>query len=215
MDKNLFAIIVKRLGDSNLDDFSCKIGNHEYTFDDVSDDSWEDDGCGKYYYKTEKGQLIEVDEEYSTIQRFQYGVRRDATRSGSYFSDWYYNYGAYELCEIKEVLIPEKVIPAHTETGWNRLDICLNEVVDSETELKEKLEKERIKLAEDKREEEIRLKKLYTMNKPEIIQKVGKSLKKKNTGFTMSDMRKEYYEIVKSGNLESQDWLDYHRTEFE
>ena len=215
MDKNLFGIIVKRLGDDRLDNFSCVIDNCKYMFKDISEDEWEDDGTGKYYYKLEKGQLIEVDEEYNEIKKFQYGITRSIQRSGSYFSDWHHEYEPYEPCEIKEVLIPEKIIPAHTVEQWSRLNICLDDVVDDEMELKGKLEEERIKLENEQKEEELRLKKLYSMNKPEIIQKVSKSLKKKNTGFTMADMRKEYYEIVKSGKLESQDWLDYHKAEFE
>jgi len=59
MDKKLFSKIVKKLGDSDLEDFECTYSGKIYGFKDVGDDSWDDEG--KYQYKIEQGQLIEMD----------------------------------------------------------------------------------------------------------------------------------------------------------
>jgi len=118
MDINLFAKIVKKLDDYHLDDFEYIDSDGKiYGFKEVGDESWDDQG--KYQYKTEQGQLIEMDENYKEIQIFNFGVSRLIQRSGSYFSDYYYDYDPYEAFEIKEVLIPEKIIPAHIENEWN------------------------------------------------------------------------------------------------
>ena len=176
MNINLFAKIVKKLGKLDLDDFSYTYNNKIYGFKDVGDDNWDDEG--KYQYKTEQGQLIEMDTNYQEIQEFNFGVSRSVQRNGSYFTDYNYDYEPYEMFEIKEILVPEVVIPAHMESKWNRLKIDLNSIVDEEEEERIRIEAERVRLEEAKAEKE-RLTKLYPMNKPEIIKMVNKSLKKK------------------------------------
>ena len=209
MDKNLFSKIVKKLGKNDLDDFEYKCNGKIYGFKDVGDDSWEDEG--KYQYKTEQGQLMETDEEYKEIQLFNYGVSRSIQRSGSYFTDYNYEKEPYEFFEIEEVIIPEVIIPAHTESKWNKIKINLKDVIDEEEERKKQAEIERVKIEEEAKAEKDRLTKLYPMNNYSIIQKVNKSLKKKGiTNFSLQDMRKEYFNIVVSEKLESQEWIDYH-----
>jgi len=210
MDINLFAKIVKNLGENNLDDFSYEYNGKIYTFKEIGDNSWDDQG--KYQYKCEQGQLIEVNKKYKEIQLFNFGVSRSISRCGSYFSDYYYEKGPYEVFEIKEVLVPEVIIPAHIESEWVELQINFDDIIDDKEEERKKLEQEKIRVEEEIEAEEDRLRKLYPMNKKDIIKKVNKNFKKKKIEkFTLNDMRKEYFDIVIKEKLENQDWIDYHK----
>jgi len=209
MNIKLFSKIVKKLGNTSLEDFECTYDGKIYGFKDIGDDKWDDEG--KYQYKTEQGQLIEMNDKYKEIQAF--GVSRSIQRSGSYFTEYNYDYEPYEFYQIKQVLIPEKIILAHTESKWNELKIDLKNVVDEEEEERKRLEAEKIKLEEEAKAEKERLAKLYSMNNRDIIQKVYKNFKKRKVEkFSIIDMRKEYFDIVVKENLESQEWIDYHRS---
>ena len=144
MNITLFAKIVKKLGKDDLENFAYTYNGKIYGFKDVSDDNWDDQG--KYQYKTEQGQLIEMDGDYQEIQSFKFGISRSVQRNGSYFTDYNYDYEPYEMFEIKEVLIPEVIIPAHTESKWNRLSINLNNIVDEKEEARKRIEAEKIRL---------------------------------------------------------------------
>jgi len=210
MDINLFSKIVKKLDKQDLEDFQYINDYIIYGFKEIGDDNWEDEG--KYQYRIEQGKLIEMDENYKEIQSFNYGVSRSVQRNGSYFTDYNYEYEPYEFFELKEVLIPEVIIPAHMETKWDKLSIDLNEVVDEIEEERIRLELEKERLEEEKIAEKERLTKLYPMNRHDIIKMVNKSLKKKKIEkFTLQEMRKEYFDIVVKKKLENQDWIDYHR----
>jgi len=210
MDINLFSKIVKKLDNQDFEDFEYTYNNKIYGFKDITEDSWEDDG--KYQYKTEQGQLIEMDDRYREIQSFNFGVSRSVQRSGSYFTDYHYEYEPYEFFELKEVLIPEVIIPAHMETKWDKLNIDLDNVVDEIEEERIRLEIEKERLEGEEKVEKERLTKLYPMNNQDIIKMVNKSLKKKKIEkFTLQEMRKEYFDIVVKKKLENQDWIDYHR----
>ena len=210
MDINLFSLIVNKLGDYNLDDFEYVHDGKIYGFKGIGDDQWDDQG--KYQYRYDKGQLMEMDEKYIEVQLFPFGVTRSVQRSGSYFSDYNYEEEPYEMFEIKEILIPEKIISAHTENQWNKLEINLNNVIDQEEENKKQTEVEKIRLEEEAKAEKVRLTKLYPMNNPDIIKLVNKSLRKKGLEkYGLQEMRKEYFDIVVKKKLESQEWIDYHR----
>ena len=210
MDINLFSKIVKKLDEQDFEYFKYTYNNKIYGFKEIGDDSWEDEG--KYQYKTEQGQLIEMDNNYKEIRLFRFGVSRSVQRNGSYFTDYNYDYEPYEFYELKEVLIPEVIIPAHMETRWDKLSIDLDSVVDEEEEERIRLELEKERLEEEEIAEKERLTKLYPMNNTDIIKMVNKSLKKKKIEkFTLQEMRKEYFDIVVKKKLENQDWIDYHR----
>jgi len=119
MDINLFREIVSELGDQDLDDFSYTYENKIYGFNSVGDDNWTDEG--KYQFREEKGQLVEFDDGYNVINSFNFGVSRSVSRTGSYYSDYYYENYPYEFYEIKEELVPEAIIPAHTEEKWKEI----------------------------------------------------------------------------------------------
>jgi len=210
MNIELFSLIVKKLGESDLEDFSFKGDGKIYGFKDVGDGNWDDQG--KYQYKYDEGQLMEMDEKYKEVQLFPFGVTRSVSRSGSYFSDYDYSYEPYEMFEIKEITIPEQIIPAHVENKIHKLDIDLDSVVDKEEEDRKNAEVERIRLEEEVKAEKDRLTKLYPMNKPEIIKMVNKNFKKRGVErFGLQEMRNEYFDIVVKKKLEGQDWIDYHR----
>ena len=210
MDINLFSKIVKKLGKQDLENFQYIDDYIIYGFKEIGDDSWKDEG--KYQYKTEQGQLIEMDDKYNEIQELNFGVSRSVQRNGSYFTDYHYEYEPYEFFELKEVLIPEIIIPAHLETKWDKLSIDLSKVVDEVEEERIRLELEKKRLKEEEKAEKERLTKLYPMNNADIIKMVNKSLKKKKIEkFTLLEMRKEYFDIVIKKKLENQDWIDYHR----
>ena len=118
MNKELFLKIVEEIGNYDLEDFEYEHEGKTYIFkcDDVE---WDDQG--KYQFAEEIGQLVEVDEKCKIIKRFDYGVSRDLTRSGSYFTGYETIYGECVPCEISEITIPEKVIPAHTEAKWTKI----------------------------------------------------------------------------------------------
>jgi len=210
MDINLFSKIVKKLDEQDFEYFKYTYNNKIYGFKEIGDDSWEDEG--KYQYKTEQGQLIEMDNNYKEIRLFRFGVSRSVQRSGSYFTDYHYEYEPYEFFELKEVLIPEVIIPAHMETKWDKLSIDLDSVADEEEEERIRLELEKERLEEEEITEKERLTKLYPMNNTDIIKMVNKSLKKKKIEkLTLQEIRKEYFDIVVKKKLENQDWIDYHR----
>ena len=151
MDINLFAKIVKKLGKDDLENFAYTYNNKIYGFKNVGDDNWDDEG--KYQYKIEHGQLIEMNGDYQEIQSFNFCISRSVQRNGSYFTDYNYDYEPYEMFEIKEVLIPEVIIPAHTESKWNRLSINLNNIVDEKEEARKRIEAEKIRLEKEAKAE--------------------------------------------------------------
>jgi len=209
MNITLFAKIVKKIGKTDIDEFEYIHNNKTYAFKDVSEGNWDDQG--KYQYKTVKGQLIEMNEEYQEIQSFNFGISRSVQRNGSYFTDYNYDYEPYEMFEIKEILVPEVIIPAHMESKWNRLKIDLDKVVDEQEEERKRIEEKKIRLEEEVKAEKERLIKLYPMNRTEIIKMVNKNLKKKIEKFTIYDMRKEYFNIVIKKKIENQNWIDYYK----
>jgi len=213
MDINLFSLIVKKLGDSDLEDFSYTHNGKIYGFKDIGSGDWDDQG--KYQYKYDEGQLMEMDKKYSEIQLFSYGVTRSVQRSGSYFSSYNYDNDPYEMFEIISVEIPEVIIPAHMEDKWNKLDIDLDNIIDQEEENRKQAESEKLRLEEEAKAEKDRLAKLYPMNNLEIIKLVNNNLKKKKIlKFGLQEMRKEYFDIVVKKKLESKEWIDFHSLEF-
>ena len=114
MSKEEFLEIFAKIPtDTNLEDIVVEHNGKRYSFD-VDDLDW--DHQGKYQFATDVGTLIEIESDgYKKIKRYNYEVSLSVTRSGGYFSDYYYQYGDLVPYEIKEVEIPEQIIPAYTE----------------------------------------------------------------------------------------------------
>lgn len=206
-----FLKMVASMGKRDLDDFTYNLNGKLYAFRDITEDNWDDQG--KYQYKIQKGQLIMIDSNYKTKKEFNFGVMRSIQRSGSYFSDYYYEYEAYEPFEITEVFVPEVIIPAHTEKKEVMLKVSkeILEEIQQEKEAKEKAEQIIKKQTEEDKLREEALKEKYSMNDQKIIQRVLKSLKRKGSTFTMNTMRQEYFNIVEKEGLKDEEWLEYHR----
>lgn len=89
----------------------------------VEESSWDDQG--KYQYQDITYQLVSYDKnvcgyvcDKSIVDRFNLFICLPVTRSGSYFSEYYYEYmkPTIQIAEIEYV--PVKVIPAHDEVRF-------------------------------------------------------------------------------------------------
>ena len=116
MEKSLFLEIVAEMRDHCLDDYEIKINNKTYKFIEIDKEEWV--GEGKYQTKCESGQLIEVDENYNIVEKFPFGIVRSGCKTGSYYTEWHYQWEAWEPYRLVEELVPEVIIPAHTEIKW-------------------------------------------------------------------------------------------------
>lgn len=91
-----------------LEDAGGEVNGNEYCFDIVDEGDWEDGE--KYQYKTDIGLLCKVDNN-GVVTTFDIAVTLDITRSGSYFSDYYYEYDKPRVNKIVKKIIPKQIIP--------------------------------------------------------------------------------------------------------
>lgn len=104
--------IVKQFdGVTCLEEAGCTINGERYSIEDLLESDW-DDG-GKYQYKEEYGLLCKLDDNRNVIEKYDVCIVNDITRSGSYFSEYYYE-TELRVERIIEKVIPEVVIPEHT-----------------------------------------------------------------------------------------------------
>lgn len=117
---------------ARIDELCSDYNEHNYIengfafeYNDVSYDvivveksNWDDQG--KYQYQDITYQLVSFDRSTelfaykdNIIDKFNLIINLSITRSGSYFSEYYYSYGkpTIQLAKIKH--IPEQIIPAH------------------------------------------------------------------------------------------------------
>ncbi len=115
--------IMKQINEKDYDnrdaeDFKVVVDNVKYGFKIIEDTGWEDDN--KYDYRTITFQLVERDEKYKTINEFDAYFEQSSSRTGSYYTDWYYGYDEITRLKRVEKVIPEQVIPEHTVIVWER-----------------------------------------------------------------------------------------------
>lgn len=104
--------IVKQFNEVTwLEDAACEINGEKYSIEKLLESEW-DDG-GKYQYKEEYGLLCKVDGEGVVVDEYDICIVNDVTRSGSYFSEYYYE-NKFRAEQIVKKVIPEVVIPEHT-----------------------------------------------------------------------------------------------------
>lgn len=104
--------IVKQFEKSTwLEDTGCEFNGESYTTMFLDESEW-DDG-GKYQYKEEYGLFCKVDGEGVVIDKYNICIVNDVTRSGSYFSEYYYE-NEFRAEQIVKKVIPKVVIPEHT-----------------------------------------------------------------------------------------------------
>lgn len=80
----------------------------EYGLDIVDEGDWDDQG--KYQYKDVTGILCEILEDGS-VTKYDIAVTQYITRSGSYFSKYYYEYEPLQVDQLVLRVIPQQIIP--------------------------------------------------------------------------------------------------------
>lgn len=98
----------------NEDDFEelgATIDGVEYGLDIVDEGDWNDQG--KYQYKDVTGVLCKTSEDGS-VTKYDIAVTQYITRSGSYFSDYYYDYDPLQVDQLVQKVIPQQIIPERT-----------------------------------------------------------------------------------------------------
>lgn len=83
----------------------------EYGLDIVDEGGWDDQG--KYQYKDVTGILCEILEDGS-VSKYDIAVTQYITRSGSYFSEYYYEYEPLQVDQLVQKVIPQQIIPERT-----------------------------------------------------------------------------------------------------
>lgn len=94
----------------------------KYSVIEVESTNWENDGSGKYYTQYITYQLVQYNSEIekypteeSVSEAFNIFFGLPVTKSGSYFTEWFYEYENPRTMQKKIVHIPEQIIPAHDE----------------------------------------------------------------------------------------------------
>lgn len=107
-------------------EFRFTYNGNSYDVIEVEDSSWEDGG--KYQYSDTTYQLVSFDKEVKAcpcdeniIDRYDLFLNIGVTRSGSYYSDYWYAYDVPTISIAKLKHIPEQIIPAHDEVEWEQL----------------------------------------------------------------------------------------------
>ena len=103
-----------------LEDFTILTDNINFAFIYNKELDWDDQG--KYQYTSIDYQLVSYDNSKHSwptndniIDYYDFIFTQYMSRSGSYFSDYYYEYDKPEPYKLKEFLIPEVIIPEHIE----------------------------------------------------------------------------------------------------
>ena len=90
------------------EELGSTIDGVEYGLDIVDDGDWNDQG--KYQYKDVTGILCEILEDGS-VSKYDIAVTQYITRSGSYFSEYYYEYKPLQVDQLVQKVIPQQIIP--------------------------------------------------------------------------------------------------------
>mgnify|MGYP000888938157 CR=1 FL=1 len=83
----------------------------EYGVNITNEGDWDDQG--KYQYKDVTGILCRTSEDDS-VTEYDIAVTQYITRSGSYFSDYYYEYDQLQVNQLVQKIIPQQIIPERT-----------------------------------------------------------------------------------------------------
>ena len=110
--KDAKKIIEEFNNKSFLEDIGEEVNGTNYGVKVLDEGSWDDEG--KYQYRTDIGVLCEYDEKWNVVKIFDIAVTSQITRSGSYFSDYNYDYEKLEVNKIIKKVIPKQIIPERT-----------------------------------------------------------------------------------------------------
>lgn len=97
--------------EDNFEELGASIEGVEYGLGIVDESNWDDQG--KYQYKYVTGVLCKTSEDGS-ITKYDIAVTQYITRSGSYFSDYYYDYDPLQVDQLVQKVIPQQIIPERT-----------------------------------------------------------------------------------------------------
>lgn len=112
MDLEEAKEIVKQFDEVTwLEEVGCWFNGESYSTVFLDESEWKDGG--KYQYKEEYGLLCKLNGEDKVIEKYDISIVNDITRSGSYFSEYYYE-NEFRAEQIVKKVIPEVVIPEHT-----------------------------------------------------------------------------------------------------
>lgn len=98
----------------NEDDFEelgATVDGIEYGLDIIDDENWDDQG--KYQCKDVTGVLYKISED-GNVTKYDIAVTQYITRSGSYFSEYDYEYDPLEVRQLVRKVIPQQIIPERT-----------------------------------------------------------------------------------------------------
>lgn len=90
------------------EELGATIDGVEYGLDIVDVGDWIDGG--KYQYKDVTGVLCKTSEDGS-VTKYDIAVTQYITRSGSYFSEYYYEYEPLQVDQLVLRVIPQQIIP--------------------------------------------------------------------------------------------------------
>ena len=93
------------------EELGATIDGVKYGLDFVDETDWDDQG--KYQYKNVTGILCKSSEDGS-VTKYDIAVTQYITRSGSYFSDYYYYYDQLQVNQLVQKVIPQQIIPERT-----------------------------------------------------------------------------------------------------
>ena len=97
--------------EDDCEDLYAVIDGSKYETYVVDESDWDDQG--KYQYKDVTGILCEILEDGS-ITKYDIAVTQYITRSGSYFSEYYYEYEQLQVDQLVQKVIPQQIIPERT-----------------------------------------------------------------------------------------------------
>ena len=97
---------------SFLEEIGKEVNGVNYGVKVIDGGDWIDEG--KYQYRTDVGVLCEYDENWNVVKIFDIAITSDIIRSGSYFSDYNYEYDKLKINKIIKKVIPKQIIPERT-----------------------------------------------------------------------------------------------------
>ena len=98
--------------ESFLEDMGEEVNGVNYGVKVIDEGDWIDEG--KYQYRTDIGVLCEFDDKWNVVKMFDIAVVSEITRSGSYFSEYNYEYDNLVVNKIIKKVIPKQIIPERT-----------------------------------------------------------------------------------------------------
>lgn len=93
------------------EELGATVDGIEYGLDIIDDENWDDQG--KYQCKDVTGVLYKISED-GNVTKYDIAVTQYITRSGSYFSEYNYEYEPLQIDQLVQKVIPQKIIPERT-----------------------------------------------------------------------------------------------------